>query len=174
MCKIHQKYVKTLTKDVLTFSGLDITFTSCVLLFQPVGALNPKRAAFYSERYDTWEDDQTPPCHYNTHYSTAASTLHWLIRTVSHNPHALFYCTRNPGISRASERECSQTHILSSISASALADCHLSDLIMLLLWGLSAPAQETARHLNLIGPVLDQWHSENTFHRPVNQHIWTK
>eukprot|EP00064_Thunnus_orientalis_P000008 superscaffoldBa00000001_g8 len=47
---------------------------------QPVGALNPKRAAFYAERYETWEDDQTPPCHYNSHYSTVASTLHWLIR----------------------------------------------------------------------------------------------
>ncbi|XP_031153273.1 neurobeachin isoform X8 [Sander lucioperca] len=49
-------------------------------LSKPVGALNPKRAAFYAERYETWEDDQTPPCHYNSHYSTAASTLHWLVR----------------------------------------------------------------------------------------------
>nr|XP_046245573.1 neurobeachin isoform X1 [Scatophagus argus] len=49
-------------------------------LSKPIGALNPKRAAFYAERYETWEDDQTPPCHYNSHYSTAASTLHWLVR----------------------------------------------------------------------------------------------
>ncbi|XP_075956980.1 neurobeachin isoform X3 [Anarhichas minor] len=49
-------------------------------LSKPVGGLNPKRAAFYAERYETWEDDQTPPCHYNSHYSTAASTLHWLVR----------------------------------------------------------------------------------------------
>ncbi|XP_049431595.1 neurobeachin isoform X4 [Epinephelus fuscoguttatus] len=49
-------------------------------LSKPVGALNPKRAAFYAERYETWEDDQTSPCHYNSHYSTAASTLHWLVR----------------------------------------------------------------------------------------------
>ncbi|XP_033486916.1 neurobeachin isoform X4 [Epinephelus lanceolatus] len=49
-------------------------------LSKPVGALNPKRAAFYAERYETWEDDQTPPCHYNSHYSTAASILHWLVR----------------------------------------------------------------------------------------------
>ncbi|KAG7480002.1 neurobeachin-like isoform X2 [Solea senegalensis] len=49
-------------------------------LSKPVGALNPKRAAFYAERYETWEDDQTPPCHYNSHYSTAASALHWLVR----------------------------------------------------------------------------------------------
>uniref|UniRef100_A0A665VDL2 Neurobeachin n=1 Tax=Echeneis naucrates TaxID=173247 RepID=A0A665VDL2_ECHNA len=49
-------------------------------LSKPVGALNPKRAAFYAERYETWEDEQTPPCHYNSHYSTAATTLHWLVR----------------------------------------------------------------------------------------------
>uniref|UniRef100_A0A673C2L9 Neurobeachin n=1 Tax=Sphaeramia orbicularis TaxID=375764 RepID=A0A673C2L9_9TELE len=49
-------------------------------LSKPIGALNPKRAAFYADRYETWEDDQTPPCHYNSHYSTAASTLHWLVR----------------------------------------------------------------------------------------------
>uniref|UniRef100_A0A667Y7U5 Neurobeachin n=1 Tax=Myripristis murdjan TaxID=586833 RepID=A0A667Y7U5_9TELE len=49
-------------------------------LSKPVGALNPKRAAFYAERYESWEDDQTPPYHYNSHYSTAASTLQWLIR----------------------------------------------------------------------------------------------
>ncbi|MEQ2272714.1 hypothetical protein XENORESO_008674, partial [Xenotaenia resolanae] len=49
-------------------------------LSKPVGALNPKRAAFYSERYETGEDDQTPPCHYDSHYSTAATTLHWLLR----------------------------------------------------------------------------------------------
>ncbi|XP_060929107.1 neurobeachin-like [Limanda limanda] len=49
-------------------------------LSKPVGALNPKRAAFYAERYETWEDDQTPPCHYNSHYSTAATALHWLVR----------------------------------------------------------------------------------------------
>ncbi|KAI9547938.1 hypothetical protein NQZ68_012955 [Dissostichus eleginoides] len=46
----------------------------------PIGALNPKRAAFYADHYETWEDDQAPPCHYNSHYSTAASTLHWLVR----------------------------------------------------------------------------------------------
>ncbi|XP_063762464.1 neurobeachin [Eleginops maclovinus] len=49
-------------------------------LSKPIGALNPKRAAFYAEHYETWEDDQTPPCHYNSHYSTAASSLHWLVR----------------------------------------------------------------------------------------------
>ncbi|XP_062241401.1 neurobeachin isoform X1 [Platichthys flesus] len=49
-------------------------------LSKPVGSLNPKRAAFYAERYETWDDDQTPPCHYNSHYSTAATALHWLVR----------------------------------------------------------------------------------------------
>ncbi|KAM7412790.1 hypothetical protein PAMA_020257 [Pampus argenteus] len=61
-------------------------------LSKPVGALNPKRAAFYAERYETWEDDQTPPCHYNSHYSTVASTLHWLIRI---EPFTTFFLSAN-------------------------------------------------------------------------------
>uniref|UniRef100_A0A8C4NWE4 Neurobeachin n=1 Tax=Dicentrarchus labrax TaxID=13489 RepID=A0A8C4NWE4_DICLA len=61
-------------------------------LSKPVGALNPKRAAFYAERYETWEDDQTPPCHYNSHYSTAASTLHWLVRI---EPFTTFFLCAN-------------------------------------------------------------------------------
>ncbi|XP_070762493.1 neurobeachin isoform X3 [Enoplosus armatus] len=61
-------------------------------LSKPVGALNPKRAAFYAERYETWEDDQTPPCHYNSHYSTAASTLHWLVRI---EPFTTFFFSAN-------------------------------------------------------------------------------
>ena len=52
-------------------------------LFQPIGALNPTRKAFFDERYETWEHDQIPPFHYGTHYSTAAFTLNWLIRVVS-------------------------------------------------------------------------------------------
>ena len=63
-----------------------MTILNTVLLFlflQPIGALNPKRAVFYAERYETWEDDQSPPYHYNTHYSTATSTLSWLVRIVS-------------------------------------------------------------------------------------------
>lgn len=50
---------------------------------QPIGALNPKRAAFYAERYETWDDDGTPPHHYTTLYSTAHSTLMWMLRIVS-------------------------------------------------------------------------------------------
>ncbi|XP_067362694.1 neurobeachin isoform X2 [Channa argus] len=61
-------------------------------LSKPVGALNPKRAAFYAERYETWEDDQTPPCHYSSHYSTAATTLHWLVRI---EPFTMFFLCAN-------------------------------------------------------------------------------
>nr|XP_019943616.1 PREDICTED: neurobeachin-like [Paralichthys olivaceus] len=61
-------------------------------LSKPVGALNPKRAAFYAERYETWEDDQTPPCHYNSHYSTAATALHWLVRI---EPFTTFFLSVN-------------------------------------------------------------------------------
>lgn len=50
---------------------------------QPIGALNPKRAAFYAERYETWDDDGTPSHHYTTLYSTAHSTLMWMLRIVS-------------------------------------------------------------------------------------------
>ncbi|XP_077396974.1 neurobeachin isoform X2 [Festucalex cinctus] len=49
-------------------------------LSKPVGALNPKRAAFFAERFESWADDQTPPCHYRRYCSTAASALHWLVR----------------------------------------------------------------------------------------------
>uniref|UniRef100_A0A8C2GB02 Neurobeachin a n=2 Tax=Cyprinidae TaxID=7953 RepID=A0A8C2GB02_CYPCA len=49
-------------------------------LSKSIGALNPKRAVFYAENYETWEDDGTPPHHYASLYSTAASTLFWLVR----------------------------------------------------------------------------------------------
>lgn len=68
------------TNDFIAKTELLISFFST----QPIGALNPKRAAFYAKRYETREDDQTPPCHYNSHYSTAATTLHWLVRIVSY------------------------------------------------------------------------------------------
>ncbi|KAJ7395428.1 hypothetical protein BTVI_155102 [Pitangus sulphuratus] len=60
----------------------------------PIGALNPKRAVFYAERYETWEDDQTPPYHYNTHYSTSTSTLAWLVRI---EPFTTFFLNANDG-----------------------------------------------------------------------------
>ncbi len=52
------------------------------MLFQPIGALNPTRRAFFEERYGSWEHDQIAPFHYGTHYSTAAFTLNWLLRLV--------------------------------------------------------------------------------------------
>ncbi|XP_041839635.1 lipopolysaccharide-responsive and beige-like anchor protein isoform X4 [Melanotaenia boesemani] len=60
---------------------LDLTLPSNFRdLSKPIGALNPKRAAFFSERYDSWEDDQVPKFHYGTHYSTSSFTLMWLLR----------------------------------------------------------------------------------------------
>ncbi|XP_036379275.1 neurobeachin a isoform X3 [Megalops cyprinoides] len=61
-------------------------------LSKPIGALNPKRAVFYAERYEAWEEDQTPPYHYNTLYSTAASTLQWLVRI---EPFTTFFLNAN-------------------------------------------------------------------------------
>ncbi|KTF89377.1 hypothetical protein cypCar_00001912 [Cyprinus carpio] len=58
----------------------------------PIGALNPKRAVFYAERYETWEDDGTPPHHYTSLYSTAASTLFWLVRI---EPFTMFFLNCN-------------------------------------------------------------------------------
>jgi len=45
-----------------------------------VGALNPKRAEYFKQRYDQWEDEDIPKFHYGTHYSNAAFTLSWLVR----------------------------------------------------------------------------------------------
>uniref|UniRef100_A0A8C6YFA3 Neurobeachin n=1 Tax=Naja naja TaxID=35670 RepID=A0A8C6YFA3_NAJNA len=63
-------------------------------LSKPIGALNPKRAVFYAERYETWENDQTPPYHYNTHYSTSTCTLAWLVRI---EPFTTFFLNANDG-----------------------------------------------------------------------------
>ncbi|XP_062872343.1 neurobeachin isoform X2 [Trichomycterus rosablanca] len=60
-------------------------------LSKPIGALNPKRAVFYAERYEAW-DEESPPCHYTTHYSSAASILHWLVRT---EPFTTFFLSTN-------------------------------------------------------------------------------
>ena len=46
-----------------------------------LGALNPSRRQFFAERYQNWDNAHIPPFHYGTHYSTAAFTLNWLIRT---------------------------------------------------------------------------------------------
>ncbi|XP_066478087.1 neurobeachin isoform X1 [Tiliqua scincoides] len=63
-------------------------------LSKPIGALNPKRAVFYAERYETWEDDQSLPFHYNTHYSTSTCTLSWLVRI---EPFTTFFLNANDG-----------------------------------------------------------------------------
>ncbi|XP_061659146.1 neurobeachin a isoform X2 [Syngnathoides biaculeatus] len=63
-------------------------------LSKPIGALNPKRAAFYAERYETWEDDSAPPDHYATLYSTARSTLMWMLRI---EPFTTFFLNANDG-----------------------------------------------------------------------------
>ncbi|XP_048119783.1 neurobeachin-like isoform X1 [Alosa alosa] len=61
-------------------------------LSKPIGALNPKRAVFYADRYETWEEEQMPPCHYNSHYSTSTSTLYWLVRI---EPFTTFFLNAN-------------------------------------------------------------------------------
>ncbi|XP_077449030.1 neurobeachin a isoform X5 [Stigmatopora argus] len=63
-------------------------------LSKPLGALNPKRAAFYAERYETWDDDSCPPDHYATLYSTARSTLLWMLRI---EPFTTFFLNGNDG-----------------------------------------------------------------------------
>uniref|UniRef100_A0A8C9YWC9 Neurobeachin n=1 Tax=Sander lucioperca TaxID=283035 RepID=A0A8C9YWC9_SANLU len=60
---------------------LDLTLPSNFRdLSKPIGALNPKRAAFFSDRYESWDDDQVPKFHYGTHYSTSSFTMMWLLR----------------------------------------------------------------------------------------------
>eukprot|EP00123_Amoebidium_parasiticum_P018640 comp24260_c1_seq4/m.45035 comp24260_c1_seq4/g.45035 ORF comp24260_c1_seq4/g.45035 comp24260_c1_seq4/m.45035 type:complete len:1137 (-) comp24260_c1_seq4:485-3895(-) len=49
-------------------------------LSKPVGALNETRLEQFVERYNTWDDPETPPFHYGSHYSTAGYVLYWLIR----------------------------------------------------------------------------------------------
>uniref|UniRef100_A0A7N6ANM1 Neurobeachin n=1 Tax=Anabas testudineus TaxID=64144 RepID=A0A7N6ANM1_ANATE len=61
-------------------------------LSKPIGALNPKRAAFYAERYETWDDDSAPSHHYTTLYSTAHSTLMWMLRI---EPFTTFFLNAN-------------------------------------------------------------------------------
>uniref|UniRef100_A0A3P8W186 Neurobeachin n=1 Tax=Cynoglossus semilaevis TaxID=244447 RepID=A0A3P8W186_CYNSE len=61
-------------------------------LSKPIGALNPKRAAFYAERYETWDDDSTPSHHYTTLYSTSHSTLMWMLRI---EPFTTFFLNAN-------------------------------------------------------------------------------
>ncbi|XP_042564418.1 neurobeachin a isoform X15 [Clupea harengus] len=61
-------------------------------LSKPIGALNPKRAAFYVERFESWDEDGTPPHHYDMLYSTSAGTLSWLVRI---EPFTTFFLSGN-------------------------------------------------------------------------------
>jgi len=47
-----------------------------------MGALSPKRAQQFQQRFDSWEDPSgvIPKFHYGTHYSSAASVLYYLLR----------------------------------------------------------------------------------------------
>lgn len=49
-------------------------------LSKPIGALNPSRREYFEERYASWDNDQIPPFHYGTHYSTSAFVLNYLLR----------------------------------------------------------------------------------------------
>ena len=49
-------------------------------LSKPIGALNPSRREYFEERYASWDNDQIPPFHYGTHYSTSAFVVNYLLR----------------------------------------------------------------------------------------------
>lgn len=93
---------------------------------QPIGALNPKRAAFFSDRFESWEDDQVPKFHYGTHYSTSSFTLMWLLRMVS-----LFketcpkYCASVTGVGRTHFRQQILFHQKKSIGFVKYSACFL-------------------------------------------------
>uniref|UniRef100_A0A8C2FLH9 Neurobeachin b n=1 Tax=Cyprinus carpio TaxID=7962 RepID=A0A8C2FLH9_CYPCA len=80
-----------LNESILDYLTNFLIFFPICVFPQPIGALNPKRAVFYADRYESW-DEETPPCHYTTHYSTAASTLHWLVRI---EPFTTFFLNAN-------------------------------------------------------------------------------
>lgn len=46
----------------------------------PVGALDADRFSKFQERFENFIDDQIPPFHYGSHYSSAGTTLFFLIR----------------------------------------------------------------------------------------------
>ena len=49
-------------------------------LTKPVGALNPDRLRMFLDRYRSLDDPSMPPFMYGTHYSSAGSVLHYLMR----------------------------------------------------------------------------------------------
>ena len=58
-------------------------------LSKPMGAIGAERRAAFEERYAMWEDDEVPPFHYGTHFSSAGSVLHFLIRLEPFTSHFL-------------------------------------------------------------------------------------
>uniref|UniRef100_A0A667FLY8 Neurobeachin n=1 Tax=Lynx canadensis TaxID=61383 RepID=A0A667FLY8_LYNCA len=62
-------------------------------LSKPIGALNPKRACVYAERYETWEDDQSPP----TINNTLLNSNIYLILLVRIEPFTTFFLNANDG-----------------------------------------------------------------------------
>eukprot|EP01134_Creolimax_fragrantissima_P002008 CFRG2008T1 len=49
-------------------------------LSSPVGALEKSRLKSFVERYESWDDPETPAFHYGSHYSTGGYVLGWLLR----------------------------------------------------------------------------------------------
>uniref|UniRef100_A0AC35TXP6 Neurobeachin n=1 Tax=Rhabditophanes sp. KR3021 TaxID=114890 RepID=A0AC35TXP6_9BILA len=49
-------------------------------LTKPIGALTEQRKKFYTDRFNSWQDETIPPFHFGTHYSTEAFTLNWMFR----------------------------------------------------------------------------------------------
>jgi len=49
-------------------------------LSKPIGATNPQRAEEIAMRYAEWLDDETPPFHHGTHYSSSAVVMYFLVR----------------------------------------------------------------------------------------------
>uniref|UniRef100_A0A8B9LNQ3 Neurobeachin b n=1 Tax=Astyanax mexicanus TaxID=7994 RepID=A0A8B9LNQ3_ASTMX len=127
-------------------------------LSKPIGSLNPKRAVFYAESYESW-DEETPPCHYTTHYSTADSTLHWLVRI---EPFTTFFLNTNgnkfdhanrtfSGIMRSwrhCQRDTSDVKVFNLALESEFVSCQLHQWIDL-IFGYKQRGPEAVRALNV-------------------------
>ena len=49
-------------------------------LSRPIGAQHEEKRKKLQERYDSWIDDEIPPFHFGTHYSTPGYVLWYLLR----------------------------------------------------------------------------------------------